>query len=156
MARGFAHVSLVGNLAADPELRQTPSGRSVCQLRVAVGSPYKDANGQWVDKTSFFDVIVWGPQAESCARFLSRGRQVAVDGRLDQRSWEGQDGTKRSKVQIVANTVVFLGAPGAAGQDVGGASVSSRASDITAVSDMVPVNDFKDIDFGEEDDDIPF
>lgn len=155
MARGFAHVSLVGNLVQDPELRQTPNGRSVCQLRVAVGSPYKDAAGQWVDKTGFFDVVVWGAQAESCAQFLAKGRQVAVDGRLDQRSWEAQDGSKRSKVEIVANTVVFLGAPGGQGAEAGGAYAGQRRGAPAPASDLVPANDFKDIDFGEEDD-IPF
>ena len=103
MARGIAHVTLVGNLTRDPELRQTPSGKSVCQLGVAVGSSYKDASGEWVEKSSFFDVVVWGAQGENCAKYLAKGNQVAVDGRLDQRSWEAQDGAKRSKVEIIAD-----------------------------------------------------
>ncbi len=109
MARGIAHVTLVGNLTRDPELRQIPSGTSVCQLGVAVNSSYKDSSGQWVEKPNYFDVVVWGTQGENCARYLSKGRQVAVDGRLDQRSWEAQDGTKRSKVEIIADTVMFIG-----------------------------------------------
>ena len=147
MARGIAHVTLVGNLTRDPELRQTPSGSSVCQLGVAVNSSYKDASGQWVEKPNYFDVVVWGPQGENCARYLSKGRQVAVDGRLDQRSWEAQDGTKRSKVEIVAETVMFIGGQNEAREPAfkGGSK---------NVPDAAAQDDFRDIDFGG--DDIPF
>jgi single-strand DNA-binding protein len=145
MARGIAHVTLVGNLTRDPDLRQLPSGTSVCELGVAVNSSYKDSSGQWVDKASFFDVKVFGPQGENCARYLSKGRQVAVDGRLDQRSWEAQDGSKRSKVEIIADTVMFLGGQGG-GED--------RPSYTPSRSVEPADKDFKDIDFG--DDDIPF
>ncbi|NLE73514.1 MAG: single-stranded DNA-binding protein [Actinobacteria bacterium] len=156
MARGFAHATLVGNLTRDPELRQTPNGKSVCQLGVAVGRSYKDASGQWVEATSFFDVVVWGQQGENCAKYLTKGRPVAVEGRLEQRSWEAQDGTRRSKVEIVANLVVFLGSPSGQGGDAGGGGYSGqRSSGYTPPSDLAPANDFKDIDFGEEDD-IPF
>jgi single-strand DNA-binding protein len=148
MARGIAHVTLVGNLTRDPELRQTPNGTAVCQLGVAVNSSYKDGSGQWVEKPNFFDVVVWGAQADNCARYLSKGRQIAVDGRLDQRSWEAQDGTKRSKVEIHADTVMFIG--GGQGEPRepayrGGAQGAAA----TAAQD-----DFRDIDFGG--DDIPF
>ena len=147
MARGIAHVTLVGNLTRDPELRQTPSGSSVCQLGVAVNSSYKDASGQWVEKPNYFDVVVLGPQGENCARYLSKGRQVAVDGRLDQRSWEAQDGTKRSKVEIVAETVMFIGGQNEAREPAfkGGSK---------NVPDAAAQDDFRDIDFGG--DDIPF
>ncbi|MBN1319332.1 MAG: single-stranded DNA-binding protein [Thermoleophilia bacterium] len=147
MARGIAHVTLVGNLTRDPELRQTPNGTSVCQLGVAVNSSYKDSSGQWVEKPNFFDIVVWGAQGENCAKYLSKGRQVAVDGRLDQRSYETQDGSKRSKVEIIADTVMFIGGqsdtrePAARGGNQG--STGAAAQD-----------DFRDIDFGG--DDIPF
>ena len=157
MARGFAHVTLVGNLTRDPELRQTPSGKNICQLGVAVGRSYKDASGQWVEATSFFDVKVLGAMGENCARYLAKGRQVAIEGRLEQRSWDAQDGTKRSKVEIVANSVVFLGGPaGQAGESGGGGGYAGqKGGGYTPPSDLSPANDFKDIDFGEEDD-IPF
>ena len=148
MARGIAHVTLVGNLTRDPELRQIPSGTSVCQLGVAVNSSYKDSSGQWVEKPNFFDVVVWGTQGENCARYLSKGRQVAVDGRLDQRSWDAQDGTKRSKVEIIADTVMFIGGQGGEPREPvmrGGGQ---------AASDAAAQDDFRDIDFGG--DDIPF
>ena len=86
-------VVLVGNLTKDPELRHTPSGNPVCKLRIAVNTRQKDAaTGAWGDKPNYFDVTVWGNQAESCAQYLSKGRPVGVDGRLDWREWEAQDG----------------------------------------------------------------
>jgi single-strand DNA-binding protein len=147
MARGIAHVTLVGNLTRDPELRQTPSGTSVCQLGVAVNSSYKDSSGQWVEKPNFFDVVVWGSQGENCAKYLSKGRQIAIEGRLDQRSWDAQDGTKRSKVEIIADTVMFIGGQGETREPVarGGAKPAT---------DAAAQDDFRDIDFGG--DDIPF
>ena len=105
-------VVLVGNLTRDPELRHTPSGTPVCKLRIAVNTRQKDASGQWTDKPNYFDVTVWGNQGESCAQYLSKGRPVGVDGRLDWREWEAQDGTKRQAVEIIADTVQFLGARG--------------------------------------------
>ncbi|NLE09893.1 MAG: single-stranded DNA-binding protein [Actinobacteria bacterium] len=150
MARGIAHVTLVGNLTRDPDLRQIPSGTSVCTLGVAVNSSYKDSSGQWVEKPNFFDVIVWGAQAENCARYLSKGRQVAVDGRLDQRSWEAQDGTKRSKVEIIADTVMFIGGPNEAQTREPVARGGAQAPAAGAAAQ----DDFRDIDFGG--DDIPF
>ena len=148
MARGFARVTLVGNLTRDPELRQTPNGTSVCQFGVAVGRRFKDGSGQWVDKASFFDVVVWGAQGENSAQYLSKGRQVAIDGRLEQRSYEAQDGTKRSKVEIVAENVVFTGAPGGETREPVQRGGGQPAGDAPAQ------DDFRDIDFGG--DDIPF
>jgi single-strand DNA-binding protein len=149
MARGIARVTLVGNLTRDPELRQTPSGTSVCQLGVAVNTSYKDSSGQWVEKPNFFDIVVWGVQGENCARYLSKGRQVAVDGRLDQRSWDAQDGTKRSKVEIIADTVMFIGGQGQGETREPVAREGARPASGPAAQD-----DFRDIDFGG--DDIPF
>lgn len=102
-------VVLTGNLTRDPELRALPSGTSVCSLRVAVNTSRKDEAGQWVDKPNYFDVTVWGSMGENCARYLTKGRPVAVDGRLEWREWETRDGQKRQAVSIVADTVQFLG-----------------------------------------------
>ena len=105
-------VVLVGNLTRDPELRQTPSGMSVCSLRVAVNTRRKDnATGQWTEKPNYFDVTVWGAQGENCANYLSKGRPVAIDGRLEWSQWESQDGGKREAVEIIADTVQFLSTP---------------------------------------------
>ena len=111
-------VVITGNLTKDPELRSTGGGTSVCEMRVAVNSRRKDGqSGQWVDKPNYFDVVVFGAQADNCATYLQRGRPVAVEGRLDWREWEAKDGSgKRQAVQIIANTVQFLGS-----RDGGGA-----------------------------------
>jgi single-strand DNA-binding protein len=105
-------VVLVGNLTKDPELKHTPSGTAVCSLRIAVNSRRRDEAGQWVDKPNYFDVSIFGNQAESSAQYLSKGRPVGIDGRLDWREWEAQDGSKRQAVQIIAESVQFLGSKG--------------------------------------------
>src|SRR6266481_1978480 len=103
-------VVLVGNLTKDPELRSTPGGTSICKLRLAVNTRRKDQSGQWTDKPNYFDITVWGGQGENCATYLEKGRPVAVDGRLEWREWEAQDGSgKRQAVEIVADSVQFLG-----------------------------------------------
>src|SRR6476659_149713 len=104
-------VVLVGNLTKDPELRPT-SGSSLCKLRVAVNSRRKDETGQWVDKPNYFSVYVFGNQAESCAQFLAKGRPFGIDGRLDWREWQAQDVSKREAVEVVAESVQFLGSRG--------------------------------------------
>ena len=109
MPANINRVVLVGNLTRDPELRHTPSGMAVCSLRVAVNSRRKDETGQWVDKPNYFDITVWGQQGENCAQYLSKGRPVGVDGRLEWREWEAQDGSKRQAVEVVADNVQFLG-----------------------------------------------
>ena len=117
-------VVLVGNLTKDPELRHTPSGTAVCKLRIAVNTRQKDPQGNWGDKPNYFDVTVWGNQGESCAQYLSKGRPVGVDGRLDWREWDAQDGTKRQAVEIIADTVQFLGSRDGGGG--GGAGEGER------------------------------
>ena len=104
-------VVITGNLTRDPELRSTGGGTPVCELRVAVNSRRKNGQtGEWEDKPNYFDVTVWGAQGENCANYLSKGRPVAVEGRLDWREWEAKDGSgKRQAVSIVANSVQFLG-----------------------------------------------
>ena len=94
MAGNINRVVLVGNLTRDPELRHTPSGTPVCSLRLAVNTRRKDESGQWTDKPNYFDITVWGQQGENCAQYLSKGRPVAIDGRLEWREWEAQDGVE--------------------------------------------------------------
>jgi single-strand DNA-binding protein len=141
-------VVLVGNLTKDPELRHTPSGTAVCKLRLAVNTRQKDqATGEWGDKPNYFDVTVWGNQGESCAQYLSKGRPVGVDGRLDWREWEAQDGTKRQAVEIIAESVQFLGSRG----DSEGQSQYIPPSDVSADQ-----SDFVKAGAAAADDDIPF
>ena len=112
MAANINRVVLVGNLTRDPELKHTPGGTAVTSLRIAVNGRKKDESGQWVDKPNYFSVSVFGNQAESCAQYLSKGRPVAIDGRLEWREWQQQDGTKREAVEVVADSVQFLGSRG--------------------------------------------
>jgi single-strand DNA-binding protein len=116
MAGDINRVTLVGRLTRDPELRTLPSGSSVLQLGLAVNGRQRDEAGNWTDKPNFFDVKVFGNQAEMLAQHLAKGRRVGVDGRLDWSSWEAQDGSKRSKVEVVANTVQFLDSRSAEGE----------------------------------------
>ncbi len=101
-------VVLTGNLTTDPELRATASGTAVCSLRIACNTRRKTSDGQWVDKPNYFTVTVWGGQGESVARYLAKGRPVAIDGRLEWREWDATDG-KRQAVEIIADSVQFLG-----------------------------------------------
>jgi single-strand DNA-binding protein len=106
----FNRVIMGGNLVADPELRYTQSGTAVSNMRIAVGSKYKSGE-EWKEETLFIGVVVWGKQAESVSQYLSKGRQVLVEGRLQERSWES-DGQTRKKMEIVASTVKFIGGKG--------------------------------------------
>ena len=108
MAGDINTVVLVGRLTRDPELKHLPSGTPVLEMGLAVNGRRQDEAGAWVDKPNFFDVKVFGNQAESLSRNLVKGRRIGVDGRLDWSSWEAQDGTKRSKVEVIAQSVQFL------------------------------------------------
>jgi single-strand DNA-binding protein len=141
-------VVLVGNLTRDPELRHTPSGTAVCTLRIAVNTRRKDGStGEWTEKPNYFDITVWGNQGENCAQYLAKGRPVGIDGRLEWREWEAQDGTKRQAVEVIADTVQFLGGRDGAGGGEANQFVPSGAG----------ASQGSDADFGAPaDDDIPF
>ena len=148
-ATNINRVVVTGNLTRDPELRSLPSGNSVCKLRIAVNSRRKDQSGEWVDKPNYFDVTVWGAQGENCAQYLSKGRPVAVDGRLEWREWQDNQGNKRQSVDIIADSVQFLGSR--EGGENGGR--------FTPQSDVPADNaDFAQAPAGAggSDDDIPF
>ena len=148
-------VVLVGNLTRDPELRSLPSGTSVCDMRIAVNTRRKNgATGEWEDKPNYFDVKVWGAQGENCQRFLSKGRPVAVQGRLEWREWETQDGQKRQAVDIIADSVQFLGSRDEASGGGFTASVGSGSRSDVPVDER----DFQTAASGAGigDDDIPF
>lgn len=111
MANDVNSVTLIGRLTRDPEFRTTNSGTSVCDLGLAVNESVKRGE-EWQEDVSFFDITVWGRQAESVATHMAKGRQVGIAGRLKQERWENDQGEKRSKVKVVANTVQFLGGKG--------------------------------------------
>jgi single-strand DNA-binding protein len=114
-------VVLVGRLTSDPELRALPSGSTVCGLRLACNGSRKNAEGDYTEKPNFFNVSVFGSTGESVHRYMSRGRRVAIDGRLEWREWEASEGGKRQAVDIVAESVQFLDGRG----DQNGAEGSS-------------------------------
>lgn len=101
-------VFLIGNLTRDPELRYTPGGQAVCHFTLAVNRSYNDKAGQKKEEAAFLRVTVWGKQGEACAQYLSKGRSAFVEGRLQSRSWETDDGQKRSAVDVVAERIQFL------------------------------------------------
>ncbi len=116
MAASFNKVLLLGNLTRDPELRYIPSGQAVTTFTVAVNRSYAAATGEKKEEVSFLRIVVWGRHAEVCNEYLKKGSSVFVEGRLQSRSWEAQDGTKRSTVEVVAQTVQFLGKPTGGGK----------------------------------------
>lgn len=127
----YNRVIMVGNLTKDPELRYTPQGTPIGNFRLAVSSRYRSGE-EMKEETLFIDVVVWGKQGESCSKFLSKGRQVLVEGRLQERRWES-DGQQRSKMEIVAQNVRFLGRKDDApspGQNRGGSKPPEEVTDI--------------------------
>jgi single-strand DNA-binding protein len=99
---------IIGNLGRDPEMRYTPSGQAVTQFTVAVNRNYKDAQGERQEETEWFRIVAWGQQAEFAAEYLRKGNKVYIEGRLQTRQWEGQDGQKRYTTELVANTIQNL------------------------------------------------
>lgn len=118
---GINKVILIGRLGADPEVKTVGSGQQVARLSVATSENWTDKEGQKQERTEWHRIVVWGKLAELCGRFLSKGRQVYVEGRLQTRSWEDQQGAKKYTTEIVANTVQFL----SSGQQSQGAGQSS-------------------------------
>ena len=154
-ATNINRVILTGNLTRDPELRNIPSGTAVCSLRLAVNTSRKDAQGQWVDKPNYFDITVWGRQGETVAQYCAKGRPIAVDGRLEWREFTDKDGNNRQAVEIVADSVQFLGGRDDAGNgNGGGGNRFAQQSDVPAdTGDFQPAGAGAS---GAGDDDIPF
>ena len=154
-ATNINRVVLTGNLTRDPELRHTQSGTSVVSMRIASNTRRKDASGNWVDKANYFDVTVWGAQGENCAQYLSKGRPVAVDGRLEWREFTDKDGNNRQAIEIVADSVQFLGGRDDAGGGNGGGQRFAAQSDVPAdTGDFAPAG--AGAGSSGADDDIPF
>ena len=146
--RGFSKAIITGNLTRDPELRNTPSGASVCSFSVAVNRVYRDASGEQKEDVSFIDCSAWGKLAEMISQYAKKGTGVLVSGRLDQRSFEGKDGVRRSRVEIVVEDFNFTGAA----REKGGSKYSENAMPEAPASDLPD-----DIPEGEIDlSDVPF
>ena len=141
---GINKAILIGRLGADPEVRYTPSGVAVANFNIATSEEWKDKDtGEKKERTEWHRIVVWSKLGELCGEYLSKGRQVYVEGRIQTRSWDDRDGNKRYTTEIVATDVQFLGGRDAGGESkaVGGASASDFASS--------PIQ-------APEDDDIPF
>jgi len=108
-------VMLIGNLGKDPEMRYTANGKAVTTFTLACNRTYNAPDGERREETDWVDIVAWEKTAELCSQFLQKGRQAYVEGRLHTRSWEGQDGQKRYRTEVIAQNVLFLGSPGGGG-----------------------------------------
>jgi single-strand DNA-binding protein len=134
--RGFSKAIITGNLTRDPEVRNTPSGATVCSFTVAVNRTYRDGSGNQQESVSFIDCSAWGKLGETIAQYGKKGSGVLVSGRLDQHSWDDKtSGQKRSRVEIVAEDFNFIGG-GERGE--GGSSKASAAAEPEVVPDDIP------------------
>ena len=161
MAKDFNQAIVMGNLTRDPELRTTPSGQSVASFAVATNRSWNDPSGERKDSVEYHDIVAWGKLGELVANYLSKGRKVLVVGRLQTRQWEGTDGAKRQRTEIVATDINFVG--GAGDMPEGGAPVSANNSDSSASKPAAKSSKKSDDvvieDMGEGEinlDDIPF
>ena len=140
---GVNRVFLIGNLGANPEVRSTQGGQTVANLRLATTERWTDRNGQKQEQTEWHNVVVWGKQAEIVGQYLTKGRQIYVEGRIRTRQWQDQQGQKRYTTEVVAQRVQMLGGRPDSGREDMGATV--------------PPDDSASADFGGgPDDDIPF
>ncbi len=144
-------VILVGNLTRDPELRFTPNGSAVAGFGLAVNRTYTNKQGEKVQNVDFFNIVVWAKLAELCNEYIHKGSPVALEGRLQSRSWETDEGQKRSVVEVVAENVQFLGRPGSGSESAGGGERPAEVK--TGADKSAGENPVEDIDLG---DDIPF
>ncbi|MBI2484984.1 single-stranded DNA-binding protein [Candidatus Uhrbacteria bacterium] len=116
MATGSLNkVLLIGNLTRDPELRQTGGGQSVCSFGIATNRSWKDASGQKQEQAEFHNIVAWGKLGEICGQYLRKGKKIFIEGRMQTREWEGQDGQKRRTTEVIAENMIMLdrgGAPG--------------------------------------------
>lgn len=155
----YNRVVLMGNLTRDPELRYIPSGTAVAEIGLAVNDRRKNANGEWVDETTFVDVTLWGRTAEIASEYLTKGSPILIEGRLKLDSWEGQDGQKRSKLRVVGERMQMLGrGPEGGGGSGGGARPPARRDRNTRPNPSGSESQSVDSSFGEAppEDDIPF
>ena len=136
-------VTLIGHLGRDPEMRYTNSGTAVCNFSLATTERYQDRNGQRQERTEWHNIVVWSKLAEICNQYLSKGRLIFIEGRLQTREWDDRDGNKRRTTEIVANDMKMLGGPG---QNAGASTGDNRQTSEASGS----------MDAGITDDDIPF
>ena len=151
--RGVNKAILIGNLGADPELRQTQGGQNVATFRIATSDRWKDKSGQMQERTEWHNIVAWGALADIVQQYLTKGSQVYIEGRIQNRQWEDQSGQKRYTSEIVANQMVMLGGRGE-GAPAGRAAARSGARG-DAGRDERPFEDFPE-SAEQVDDDLPF
>jgi len=154
MAGSVNKVILIGHLGADPEIRYTPTGAPVANLRIATNESWKNKNGQKEERTEWHRVVAWSKLAELASQYLTKGRQVYIEGRIQTRSWDDKDGQKKYSTEIVATGIQFLGGAGmGAGANMGEKRApSSGGFDQNMPNDMGPIPE----DMGGSEEDIPF
>lgn len=156
MAKSFNQVIVMGNLTRDPELRTIPSGQNVCSFSIAVNRSWTSQDGSTQEAVDFFDIVAWGKLGELVSQYLAKGRKCLVVGRLQTRTWDAQDGSKRKATEIVANDVTFLDGGGSGGErDYSNSSDNNDSSASTTKNKDVVIEDIDDdkpIDLSE----IPF
>ena len=151
----FNRAIVIGNLTRDPELRSLPSGVQVATLGIATNRVWKDKNGVKQESADFHNVVVFGRQAETTAQYLRKGSNVLVEGRMQTRSWEGADGQKKYRTEIVADRIQFGPRSGAAGSS----ATTPSAGKVPSAAESVGASDSESIEYPEENiniDDIPF
>ena len=154
---GVNKAILVGNLGRDPELRTTPNGQSVVNFTLATSETWTDKSGERVERTEWHRIVVWGRTAEMCAQYLSKGRTVYIEGRIQTREWEDKDGNKRYTTEINANTVNFIGPRTSGGGGGGGDSAGGPSGGSSDAGDPHGSKDGPSGDAGPAvDDNIPF
>jgi single-strand DNA-binding protein len=134
VANGLNKLMLIGNLGRDPEMRYLPSGKAVTNMSVAVGRRWTDAGGQAHEETEWFAVVLYDPLADIANRYLAKGRRVYVEGRLHTRTWDGEDGQKHTRIEVIANELVFLDAP----RQQEGAPIEGAAPEPASSADDLP------------------
>lgn len=139
MSRGLNKVMIIGRLGRDPEMRYTPSGRPITTFSVATSRKWNTSEGEKRSETEWFNVVAWGSLAEICNQYLTKGQQVYIEGRLQTRKWEDDNGNKRSNIEIVAKEMIMLGD-----------RKKKTDSDDSEKEDKPPTENI------EEDDDFPF
>lgn len=147
MSMSLNRAQIIGNLTKDPDVRQTPSGTYVSSFTVATNHAWKDQNGQKQERAEFHNVVAWGKLAEICQQYLRKGKKVFIEGRIQTRDWEGDDGIKRYKTEIIAENMIMLS--GREGEMGGGDSYSQSMPSHDTVPQSSPEEEISI-------DDLPF
>ena len=149
--------TIIGNLTRDPEMRTTTTGQNVTSFGVATSRVWNDANGQKQEKTEFHNIVAWGKLAEICSQYLAKGRKVYVEGHLQTREWDGQDGAKRNRTEIIAENMIILDrAPQGAGSGGAPRPMGSQTASASAMPAAVPTIQQEPTEDEIKVEDIPF